>query len=557
VWLSLLLAGCVFVSLGEFVPVLPSSAILGHWPVFSAIVLGTFASEDLTSVSVGLLIRAGQIDWFVGLFACFFGIYLGDLGLWLIGRMMGTGLLRWSWVRQRLPAERLHQLGRWFDRRGWWAILASRFLPGTRLPLYLAVGALGRKGGQFALWTAVAALFWTPLVVLGTAALGRALLFGSGWIVLMVNVLVLCGGVRVATLACTSTGRGMLIATVSRLWRWEFWPSWLFYLPVLPWLAYLSIRYRGVLTWTAANPGIPHGGVVGESKYAILMQMPKESTIPSALVPPGEPGSRLEQVRAVMNERGWSFPLILKPDAAQRGAGVKLARTLADVERYLQSQPNAIVLQTYHPGPFEAGIFYYRLPGEETGRIFSLTDKVFPLLLGDGHSTLEELIWRHPRYRMQAHTFLTRHAHEHRRILREGETFVLALAGNHCQGTMFRDGSHLITPQLERAVDTIARQVPGFFIGRFDIRYRDVDAFKAGRDLAIVELNGVTSESTNIYDPSRSLFAAYRTLFRQWAILYRIGNANQQRGHASTRILTLLGLVFGYYRDLRVDPVAD
>jgi hypothetical protein len=71
-------------------------------------------------------------------------------------------------------------------------------------------------------------------------------------------------------LACTSAGRGKLIARVSRLWRWEFWPSWLFYLPVLPWLAYLSLRYGRVLTWTAANPGIPHGGVVGESKHAIL-----------------------------------------------------------------------------------------------------------------------------------------------------------------------------------------------------------------------------------------------------------------------------------------------
>jgi hypothetical protein len=158
---------------------------------------------------------------------------------------------------------------------------------------------------------------------------------------------------------------------------------------------------------------------------------------------------------------------------------------------------------------------------------------------------------------MQARTFLARHDAERGQVLADGERFSLALAGNHCQGTMFRDGAHMITPELERAVDVIARSFPGFYIGRFDVRYTDAEAFKTGRDLAIVELNGVTSESTNIYDPSWSLFAAYRTLFRQWSLLYRIGYANQQRGHAPTAILELLRLVFGYYRGLRVDPLAD
>jgi hypothetical protein len=297
--------------------------------------------------------------------------------------------------------------------------------------------------------------------------------------------------------------------------------------------------------------------VVGESKDAILTQLPRGRVVPSFLVQPGELGARLTQVRQAIEDRRWSFPLILKPDAAQRGAGVRRAHDLVDVEKYLQSQLAAVIVQTYHPGPFEAGIFYYRLPGEEGGHIFSITDKVFPVLVGDGRSTLEALIWRHPRYRMQARTFLARHDAERGRILADGEQFALALAGNHCQGTMFRDGAHMITPELERAVDTIARHIPGFYIGRFDVRYTDAEAFRAGRDLAIVELNGVTSESTNIYDPSWSLFAAYRTLFRQWSLLYRIGYGNRQRGHAQTAILELLRLMFGYYRGLRVDPLAD
>lgn len=535
----------------------------GIWVQVAWIVLATFVSEDLTCLAAGLLVHLGEMNASVAMLGCFLGIYLGDVGLWLIGRVVGRPLLSWSWLRRRLSEGKFRLLEDWFQRRGGAVLLAARFLPGTRLPLYLASGMLGMSARQFALWTALAALLWVPLVVFGAALLGNAVvpplayLFGSGWIVLSVAVASLFLVVRLALILCTTVGRGKVMARVSRLWRWEFWPSWLFYLPVLPWLVWLSIRYRGVLTWTAANPGIPQGGVVGESKYAILAELPSHWVVPSLFLEPGNITDRLLPLRQAFAEQRLQFPLILKPDASQRGAGVRRVKNLDEVEKYLQEQQAAVIAQAYHQGPYEAGIFYYRLPGEEKGHIFSVTDKVFPVLSGDGQSTLETLIWRHPRYRMQASVFLTRHANQRERVLAAGEEFPLGLAGNHCQGTLFRDGIHLVTPELEERIDAIAKSFDGFFIGRFDARYSDVDAFKAGQDLAIVELNGVTSESTNIYDPSWSLFAAYRTLCRQWTQLYQIGAANRARGHEPTRIIDLLRLVRAYYRDLRVNPLAD
>jgi hypothetical protein len=65
------------------------------------------------------------------------------------------------------------------------------------------------------------------------------------------------------------------------------------------------------------------------------------------------------------------------------------------------------------------------------------------------------------------------------------------------------------------------------------------------------------SESTNSYDPSRSLVWAYRTLFRQWALLYQIGHINRRQGHPATPVLTLLRLVFDYYGRLQVNPLTD
>ena len=149
---------------------------------------------------------------------------------------------------------------------------------------------------------------------------------------------------------------------------------------------------------------------------------------------------------------------------------------------------------------------------------------------------------------MQADIFFRRHAGRLDRVLAAGESLQLAQAGNHCQGTLFCDGSHLLTPQLERAIDAIAQSFDGFYFGRFDVRYANVDAFRRGADFAIIELNGVTSESTNLYDPDRSLIQAYRTLFAQWSLLFRIGAANAERGHRPSRVRDVLRESIAFYR---------
>jgi membrane protein DedA with SNARE-associated domain len=525
-----------------------SGAAAAPWALVVGLVLAALVSEDLTCVAAGLLVAAARLDWLPAVAACFAGIVLGDAGLWLLARGGGR------WVRRRLPATRLAELGDWLARRGGAAAFVSRVLPGTRVPLLLAAGVAPRGGTRFLMWAAVAALVWTPLIVLSVARLGRAV---PTWTVLAVFVgayLV----VRLVPPLFRMTGRARLAAKVSRLWRWEFWPAWAFYLPLVPWFLYLAARYRSLTVWTAANPGIvPAGGVVGESKADVLSRLPPEWVVPTLLVPAGGVGDRLRRVMDAVADCGWEFPLILKPDAGERGAGVRKADDPVDVEKYLLANPGPVVVQPFHPGPFEAGVFYYRLPGEECGGIFSVTDKEFPVVIGDGRSTLEEWVWAHPRYRMQAATFLTRHAADATRVLAVGERFVLATAGNHCQGTLFRDGGHLVTLELEAAFDRIARQFDGFFVGRFDVRYTDPNEFRAGRGFAVVELNGVTSESTNLYDPSWPVWRVYRTLFRQWALLFRIGDANRKRGHRPATVSELFGLLRAHYRGCTATPLAD
>jgi hypothetical protein len=99
----------------------------------------------------------------------------------------------------------------------------------------------------------------------------------------------------------------------------------------------------------------------------------------------------------------------------------------------------------------------------------------------------------------------------------------LVESGNHAQGCIFRDGAHLWSGGLERKIDEISRRLPEFYFGRCDIRYENEDDLRAGKNFKIVELNGASSEATNIYDARNSVRSAYRTLFRQWRFVFEIG----------------------------------
>jgi membrane protein DedA with SNARE-associated domain len=562
--------------------------------VLLAIVGATFVSEDLATVSTGAAVADGTLPLLPALAACAAGILTGDLGLWLAGRIGGRRVLAWR-VMRRVPLGSVRALAAWADRHPAAAMLGSRCLPGTRVPLYLASGVWGERPWRLIGWMGVAVLIWTPLLMLGAITIGpsiahpieRLFVLGSGagvsvgsgvgsavgagssWISLIArgitafSLLALLHGVAAVARADT---RARIAVRMARLRRWEFWPAWLFNAPIVAWAVFLAIKHRSLTVFTLANPGIEHGGVVGESKSDILAKLPPEWVMPWALIEPGERGeageagdvdARVECLRAVVDARDWSYPLVLKPDQGERGAGVRWVEHEAAAREYLAREPRAVIAQVPHDGPFEAGLFYVRHPGKARGYVFSITDKRFPIVTGDGRSTLAELIHAHPRYRLQADTFLARHAHQAGRVPAAGEMVRLARAGNHAQGTEFRDGRALASPALEARIDDIARRIDGFYFGRFDVRYHDVEAFKEGRDFAIIELNGVTSEATHIYDPSGSLFAAWLTLMRQWSLAFAIGAANRARGHQPTSILQFAALVWAHRRPAAAHPIAD
>ncbi len=183
--------------------------------ILFGLAVGTLVSEDLTSIGAGLLARDGVIDLLPAIAACTVGVYVGDLGLWALGRVAGRRALRWNWLQQRVDFAVVDDIGARLDNRLGLAVLASRFLPGSRLPMYLALGISGRRPLAFAAWSFLAVVLWTPALVSLTCVFGSSLsthLLGelNAGLRYLLSVVVLCAvwrmTVRLASSAVPSRG---------------------------------------------------------------------------------------------------------------------------------------------------------------------------------------------------------------------------------------------------------------------------------------------------------------------------------------------------------------
>jgi membrane protein DedA with SNARE-associated domain len=538
----------------------------GLWPpLWQALTLfaSTFILEDVAAVGAGVLLATGVLAWPTAFLACFLGIWAGDGGLYALARLVGRPWFERTPLRRF--SARVERSERWFADRGISVLIFSRLVPGARLPTYLAAGFLRLPIKRFLLITGCASLVWTVIVLLATQVLGVGLLGWLGslrqtaWLMLGLLAVVL-GVLHAARKLATPRRLQVLVARLGRWTHWEFWPAWVFYAPVAlyyPWLAY---KYRGFALPTIANPGMFSGGVIGESKMAILqslMDTSPEFTVEAELLKGSTTGARLRSLREICHRRQITYPFVLKPDVGQRGAGVKLIHDEQQALAYLGQTAAALLVQRYAEGPHELGVFYYRFPHEARGHIFSATEKVFPFVTGDGQSTVSELVWKDPRARFMAAKYLRRLNGRQGEVLPAGQRLKLVEAGNHAQGCIFRDGMRLCTEALAARIDGISQRVKGFYIGRYDIRYPNEDDLRAGRSFQIVELNGAASEATSIYDARNSLISAYRTLFRQWDLVFAIGAANRRDGCLPTK-LSLLGRKWREYaKQAATYPAAD
>ena len=301
---------------------------------------------------------------------------------------------------------------------------------------------------------------------------------------------------------------------------------WLVNIPVvIIWLTN-ALLARKLFYFSAINPALKTGGMLGASKYGILQLIPTTYLPKTLLVP----HSDAEQAFEMLRESGIGLPCIAKPDVGERGYQVAKIDSEQVLSDYLRSTGVDIILQEYIDLPVEISILCYQLPGADKGEITSVCIKEFLHVVGDGQSTVEELILQKPRAILQLKALSDKLGSALQSIPRSNEVVPLEPIGNHSRGTKFLNGNHLIDDRLTAAIVGILSQMKGIQYGRFDLRTRSIEDLKNGAHIKVLEFNGVASEPAHIYDPDYPTWKGYADVWKHWAIMRRIHAMQKTRG---------------------------
>ncbi len=125
-----------------------------------SILASTFFLEDAAIGYAAFLATGGLIAPELAFSTLFAGIYVGDLGLYLVG-LAGR---RFPRVQAILATHALVKVSEWLEKRALTALIVARLLPGSRLPVYAASGFLKLPFARFAAITAAATLTWTAVI---------------------------------------------------------------------------------------------------------------------------------------------------------------------------------------------------------------------------------------------------------------------------------------------------------------------------------------------------------------------------------------------------------
>ena len=314
---------------------------------------------------------------------------------------------------------------------------------------------------------------------------------------------------------------------LSKWFHFEFWPFWIFYFPVYGYGLYLAIKARSFSYFTAANPGMKYGGAFGMDKMEIL------DLLDAKYIPKGflsEKGSSAPSIVEQMQKMNFSFPIVCKPNVGERGIGVEKIDSEKDLESFLNSQNQDILVQEFIDFPIELGIFYHRFPITLKDGITSIVRKEFLSITGNGKAKFGDLVRENIRAKGRISYLRKKYKSKWKQVIPSGISYKLEPIGNHNRGTKFLDGNHLINDQLVAVFRNISKPLKGYDYGRFDIKVNSLADLQEGKNIKIIELNGTNSEPAHIYDPDYPIFKAYKEITKHMKLIYEISKENRKLG---------------------------
>lgn len=291
--------------------------------------------------------------------------------------------------------------------------------------------------------------------------------------------------------------------------HFEFWNPRLFELPYYAYLALGSARRLMRIKHLAkANYALDHGEIGIGSKVDTQFAFDQTRFLPTRALPESlSDAEKVDEIKTFGAEHG--YPVVAKSDIGSVGKGVVKLAASADIAERVRQMKGPFLVQKYTDLNLEFGVFYVRQRG--IGRISGINRKHFPTVTGDGVRSVLQLAQDHERFTSHWQTFLQYLDVD--RVPAAGEVVQLSFIGSHTMGCKFTDESDALTPALEAAVCEVFASQPGFNFGRLDVKAASEDAFLKG-DFVIIEVNGVASLPTNMFDPSFTLAQGYRIFLR-------------------------------------------
>ena len=551
----------------------------------SSLLVLPFAHEDLAIILGGYIIVNKLMPATLVALSIYGGIVASDFALYGIG----AAARYVPWLSRYAVDDRVRRFGDKLKHNVFGLVALCRVVPGIVFVAFVACGWARVSLWRFTAASLIVSAIYLPLMLYLVIVFGDALDDNIGFWAWPILFLAFAAtgfarkrifGLRKtaepdseADTILTESCHGMppLSRADRKVARAERIPPALFYLPlVFNWIR-LGIRHRSLTLPTAANPTIFTGGMWGESKssYFLDVALPERKWIADFVVVKRNAGAALaadiERANNARADAGLGFPLIAKPDIGWHGHGVQRIDTPAALENYFAGFPEntTLMLQRYVPFAGEAAVLYARLPGEDRGRVISLTLRYFPQVVGDGVSTVRQLIASDPRAQWKAalhlgvdptHRGLDRFDLD--RVATAGEVVRIALIGNQRAGALYRDGRRHITAALDTCFDEIARGMTEFHYGRFDLRFETVEGLMRGENFAILEINGIGGEAIDCWDPRLPVTEVYRRLAEQQRLLFLIGDRNRARGFQPTSAGDFVSSLFRQNKLIRRYPAS-
>jgi hypothetical protein len=307
--------------------------------------------------------------------------------------------------------------------------------------------------------------------------------------------------------------------------NWELWPFGLRYLTIMPiWLWY-CFRSRSFWFFTASNPTLTFGGFEGEGKKEMYDQLPAGSFPKTLYVKKDE---SFENLLKLIKEMGFTYPFCVKPEVGMKGLLFRKVSKESQLKLYHEKVPVEYLVQELVNYPVEVSVFYYRYPDKETGVITGFIQKELMEVMGDGTSTLLQLIQQHQKARYREEEMRIKHADDLEAIVPINQRHYLTHAANLNRGANFINLEHLIDEELLEIFDRFSHHAQ-FYYGRYDIKCASIDELKKG-NFTILEFNGSGAEPNHVYNSGYTLAQAQKEFLDHWKVLYHISKYNHQQG---------------------------